>query len=107
MAKKEIMIIADYSQEESLTIDEFCEVSHLSSTMLEDLIHYDIIRPVGNTPPEWVFDLQQLKRVQIALRLQHDLEVNLAGVAVVLDLLEQLDELQTKNSLFEKHLLKP
>lgn len=106
MAKKEIYIIADYSEEHSLTLDELCEVCHISSGFLEDLIKYEIIHPAGNIPHQWLFDLQQLKRIKTAMRLQHDLEVNLAGVAVVLDLLDQLEELRTKTQLLEKHFSK-
>ena len=44
--------------------------------------------------------------MKTALRLQHDLEVNLAGVALVLDLLEQLHETEEKLAVLEKHFLK-
>jgi chaperone modulatory protein CbpM len=35
------------------------------------------------------------------MRLQHDLGINLAGIAVVLDLLEEIDSLQARLSRFE------
>jgi chaperone modulatory protein CbpM len=65
---------------------------------------YDIIESrVGQK--EWRFSMNDLRRIKTALRLQRDLEVNLAGVALVLDLLDQLKELETQMSLFEKHFL--
>lgn len=46
---------------------------------------------------EWLFDSQALKRLMITLRLQRDLGINLAGAALALDLLEQIDTLTSRN----------
>jgi chaperone modulatory protein CbpM len=35
-----------------------------------------------------------LRRARLAVRLERDLEVNLAGVALALDLLEEIDRLR-------------
>jgi chaperone modulatory protein CbpM len=35
-----------------------------------------------------------LKRLQIALRLQQDLDINLPGSALILDLLEEMERLK-------------
>jgi chaperone modulatory protein CbpM len=106
MNKDKMVIIADYSEESSpLSFEELCEICHISSDFINQLIDYEIIHPQGESPNEWVFDLDQLQRIKTTLRLQHDLDVNLAGVVVVLDLLEQLDEIRERIKLFEKHYL--
>lgn len=101
MAKKELIIIADYSQQTLLTLDELRKVSGLSEEFLRELMAYEIIRPIASNHE--LFDLTQLQRIKTVLRLQHDLEVNLAGIALVLDLLDQLDELRTQMDLMQKH----
>lgn len=106
MAKKEIMIIGSPESFEPLTFAELCEICHLPRERVYIFIEHDIIHPKGRREEEWEFDLQQLKRVQRALRLQHDLELNLQGVALALDLLEELEELRNRNALFEKHFFK-
>lgn len=103
MAEKSLMIIADYSHETYLTLDELCDICHLSPSHVNDYIGHGIIHPLGATPAEWSFNLGHLKRLKTALRLQHDLEVNLAGVALVLDLLDEIDSMRTKMDLVEKH----
>lgn len=103
MAKKEIVIIADYSQQEPLTMRELCEICGISSDFMHDLVTYEIIHPVDAAPE--TFDLAQLQRVKTVLRLQRDLEINLAGAAVVLDLLDQLEELRAQMELIHKHHL--
>jgi len=44
--------------------------------------------------PQWHFHGSALRRARLALRLQHDLEINLAGVALALDLMDELELLR-------------
>lgn len=103
---KDIIIIADYTEETSFTLEELCEICGIETVLARDLITYDIILPAGSEPDEWVFNMTQLKRLKTALRLQRDLEVNLAGIALVLDLLEEVEELRANALLLHKHILK-
>jgi len=103
MKKHELLIIADYSQETSLTLNELCEVCQISSDYIHDLIEYEIIHPRDKQQEEWVFELAELKRIKTTLRLQRDLDVNLAGAVVVLDLLEELEELRAQLEFMQKH----
>ena len=107
MGEKGIIIIADYLDEEAMGLPEICEVCNLNTSRLVEFIEYDIIHPQGDLslPETWAFDLQQLKRLKRALRLQHDLNINLDGVAIVLDLLEQMDNLYEEMHFLEKHYL--
>lgn len=101
--KDEFIIIADYtSADEPLTLDEFIEITHLSAELVDNYIQYDIIHPAGELREQWVFDLSHIKRAKRALRLQRDLEVNLAGVAIVLDLLDEIDNMRNQMEVLEK-----
>ena len=43
---------------------------------------------------EWRFHGTEVRRVRIALRLERDLGINVPGVALVLELLEELEQLR-------------
>jgi chaperone modulatory protein CbpM len=43
---------------------------------------------------EWHFSGAALRRARVAVRLERDLELNLAGVALALDLLDELAQLR-------------
>jgi chaperone modulatory protein CbpM len=43
---------------------------------------------------EWRFHGTQVRRARIALRLERDLGINVPGVALVLELLEELEQLR-------------
>lgn len=103
MAKKELIIIADYSDESLLTLEELCRICHVQNEQANDFIAFEIIKPIAQTKN--LFSILQLQRMQTALRLQRDLEVNAAGIAVILDLLEELKSLRSHALLLEKHLL--
>lgn len=98
---KEILIIADYSEQPLLDINELCEICAVTPEFVSQVIAYEIILPVSSNTE---FDLTQLKRLQAAIRLQRDLDLNLAGVAMVLDLLDELEQLRQQRALLHKHL---
>lgn len=104
MKKTEIMIIANYADNSQITLEELCLSCHLSPDAINEFIEYDIISPINDDAEQMLFDLMQLQRVQTALRLQRDFEVNMAGVALVLDLIEERDTLRTRTEFLEKLL---
>ncbi|HEY2144722.1 MAG TPA: chaperone modulator CbpM [Steroidobacteraceae bacterium] len=43
---------------------------------------------------EWRFSGAALRRARLALRLERDLELNLSGVALAMDLIEEIEQLR-------------
>ena len=80
-----------------LTLQQFCRYSDLDREEIMEMVTEGIIEPRGKQPAEWLFNGYMLKRVQIAVRLRRDLEINLPGIAVILDLLNELEQLRQKS----------
>lgn len=97
------MVVIDRSTEAPLTFAELRAACGISDDFIRSLREYDIICIQGEIPEQWVFDLTQLRRIKTAIRLQRDLEVNLAGIALVLDMLDELEELRNRAALWERH----
>ena len=94
---KNPIIIADYSQaSHPLTLIELVEVIGVETTFIYELVEFDVLQPAGEDPEQWLFDLIALQRAKTAQRLRRDLEVNAAGIAVILDLLEQIEILKKR-----------
>jgi chaperone modulatory protein CbpM len=77
----------------TLTLTEFEERYHVDEDFLDEMLEHGLIdaTPDPKTDPEKiVLDSGALHRVESALRLRRDLEVNMPGIALVLDLLEEL-----------------
>jgi chaperone modulatory protein CbpM len=55
--------------------------------------------PAGDAPPNWRFAATSLRRARIAWRLRRDLQVNAAGAALALELLDEIDSLRRQLQL--------
>jgi len=55
-----------------------------------------VLWPDGREPHRWRFTGTHLRRATVAIRLQRDLGVNLAGAALALQLLDELEVLQAR-----------
>lgn len=76
-----------------MSLRELCQACGVSADSIIDMVEEGLIDPLGgHNPCHWRFRGNALNRVQITLRLQRDLRINLAGAALVLDLLEELEE---------------
>lgn len=74
-------------------------ISDACSTRTEwviELVEEGILEPSGKEQSHWQFSGYSLSRAQTARRLQSDLAVNLAGVALVLDLMEEIEALRNR-----------
>jgi len=71
------------------TLDELCRACRVEHDRVVVLVHEGVLQPAGGDPREWRFDGASLGRARLALRLIRDLELDVNGVALVLDLLEE------------------
>lgn len=79
-----------------LTLDDVCHACSVRTEWIVELVEEGILEPSGDKRIEWKFSGESISRVQIAWRLQHDLEINLAGVALAIDLLQEIDNMRSR-----------
>lgn len=84
-----------------LTLDEICRACAAQADMIMELVHEGVLAPEGGTPDHWRFTGMHLHRARVALRLQDDLGINLAGAALALELLDELDNLRARLQILE------
>jgi len=90
------------TQRYSLT--EFCAICDTHTDLIIKMVSHGIIEPHGQQPQSWQFDEVALQRSQTALRLQNDLGINLSGLALALDLLEQVSTLRAEINQLEQQM---
>ncbi|MCF7971363.1 MAG: chaperone modulator CbpM [Methylococcaceae bacterium] len=78
------------------TLGELCRLGKTNAEWVLELVEEGILEPKGSTMNDWLFDSNALKRLQRARRLQIDLHINLAGAALGLDLLEEIEQLKAQ-----------
>ena len=89
-------------EETELTIAELCRSCGVHAEIVVTMVEEGILEPSGDDPPHWCFPAPTLRRVTTAVRLQHDLGINLAGVALALDLLDRIDALKARLRAYER-----
>ena len=83
-------------EEDSLTLGQLCRACGAHADWIISLVEESIIEPQGKEMRLWRFSGASLVRVRSVLRLQRDLGINLAGIALALDLMEELERLRTQ-----------
>lgn len=80
----------------TFTLREVCERGDCHAEYVIKLVSYGIIAPVEEGPEarRWQFDVEALNRLQKAMRLQRDLKLNLPGLAMSLELLDEVQDMR-------------
>lgn len=84
-----------------LSLNEVTHICACDNEMVIELVEEGIITPAGNSPSDWHFSGNTVLRLRTAIRLQRDLHVNLPGVALVIELLNEINELQGRLDVVE------
>lgn len=82
-------------EQTELTLADLCRACAAEADLMLALVAEGILVPHSPTPlgevhTLWRFSGVYLHRAKVAVRLQNDLGVNLAGVALALDLMDEL-----------------
>lgn len=85
-----------------LTLEEFAHAINTNQQVVIEMVEYQLLQPQGKTPEEWRFDSICLKRGRTAVSFYRDLEVNMPGIALALELIDKLETLQHQLDFFEK-----
>ena len=83
-------------EEDSLSLGQLCRACSVHADWIISLIEEGIIEPQGEDIRLWRFSGASLVRARSALRLQNDLGINLAGIALALDLMEEIESLRAQ-----------
>lgn len=83
-------------EQTGLTLADVSRACVVHAECIIELVEEGVLAPVGSGPVGWRFTGVHMRRAAVALRLQRDLGINLAGVALALQLLDEIDELRAR-----------
>jgi chaperone modulatory protein CbpM len=81
--------------ENDLSLIQLCDICNLTPELIIEMVNEGILDPTGENKKSWRFSYTIIERVHKVQRLQNDLNVNLAGAALALHLLEKIEQLET------------
>lgn len=92
-------VVVDVHSEFSLA--ELCRVCDVSAEWIVELVDEGILEPVDLSSRSWHFSGISMLRAYKVQRLQRDLGVNLAGAALAVELLDEIERLRRRLRRFE------
>lgn len=95
-------IVKGFFLEESipLTWVDVCIQCNISEEALQELLDQGLCHPSATTS----LDEHILRRIQSACRIQHDLGVNVPGVVLVMELLDELKQMRHELAILQRHI---
>ncbi len=80
----------------TFSLAQLCELLGLDRDDLVACVQEGLVEPRGIQPQTWSFPGQALKRLHQALRLKQDLEIDLGGAILAVELLEEAERLRMR-----------
>jgi chaperone modulatory protein CbpM len=88
---------AIFEESALLTVKDLSRMCAVEERHIVEFVEEGVLSVVEIKATEWYFTGAALRRARMALRLERDLEINLAGVALALELMEELESLRREN----------
>ena len=87
-----------------LDMQTLCREADLPAAYVIEIVEHGILEPQGRQPKDWRFTDYELTLAKRAAKLRHDLELEWEGVALALDLLEEVQQLRAENKMLKQRL---
>lgn len=79
-----------------ITLLQLCELCRTEPQDIIEMIEEGILEPIGKSKRYWRFSHITVERIRKVNRLRNDLEINLAGAALALHLLDRIELLESR-----------
>jgi|AP95_1055475.scaffolds.fasta_scaffold267398_2 chaperone modulatory protein CbpM len=79
-----------------ISIVQLCRRCAVEAELIQRLVDEGILEPVRRTGTTLYFTSGSTRRIRLVMRLQSDLGVNIAGAALAIDLLDQIERLNSR-----------
>ena len=97
-------IVVLRSERRGLTLDAVASRAGLHPALVEAYVEFGLIEPIEREGASLFFDASTIPRLRMIGRLRGSLGINLAGVSVILDLLDKLRALKRENDALNSRL---
>ena len=86
--------LVDCDLDEPLSLEAVADAVGTRTTLVARLVKLGVLEPIGDDLNEPLLQTRSVIRLRRMARLRRDLGVNFAGAAVILDLVDRIEELK-------------
>ncbi len=83
-----------FEESAALTVKDLSRICSVDERHIVAFVEEGVLDVVEVDTAEWRFTGAALRRARLALRLERDLDLNLPGVALAIELMEELERLR-------------
>lgn len=94
MSPHELLVFDFEHGAPAYTVTEVCELCDVSLEHLVSFVEFGVLKPEGQAPGDWRFPPHAIMIARRASRLQRDLELEMPGLALAMELLEEISDLR-------------
>jgi DNA-binding transcriptional MerR regulator len=104
MNERRYEIVLFQTDNQQMTLDALALHARMHPAVVEQFIEFGLITPMKRERAKSFFDPSVVSRLQTIARLREGLGINLAGISVILDLVDRLSALQRENKALRSRL---
>ena len=104
MSERHFEIVLCRRERDQLTLETLAATAEVHPGLVEQFVAYGLLEPVEWAGPVLLFDAAAVPRLQMIMRLRRDTGVNLAGIGMILDLLDRLRAIERENQWLRTQL---
>lgn len=86
------------------TAIEVCQKYHIPQELLIEMIEHGLFPRTTTSPEQISFDAKALRRMESAFRLHNDLGINLPGVTLALELLDEIEKIHSELNILRQQI---
>lgn len=103
MSKDNFLIGVLIEETTTISFHGVCQKYNIPGELLSEMIEQGLFPNQCIDKEQIALDQKALRRLEAALRLHKDLGINLPGVALALDLLEEIEKMRQELEILHKH----
>jgi len=84
------------NEQGEFSLPEFAQLSGLSEEELRELVDYGALEPANPRAEQWTFSAERVMTVRTACRLRNDFGLDMQGLALILNYLDRIHELEAQ-----------
>jgi len=97
MTEQRYQLVLRRNEREQVTLESLAAYAGLHPSRVEGYVEFGLLDPVEWVGSQALFDVAAVPRLRMIERLRHDIGINLAGISVILDMLDRLRASQSEN----------
>jgi MerR family transcriptional regulator/heat shock protein HspR len=94
---QQLVLVRNGSNRFGMTLETLASLAGLHPALVRCFVEFGLLQPAYETNASQFFETSAVLRLHTIVRLRDELGINLAGVAVVLELLEKIRVLEHDN----------